>query len=164
MAFSPFRTFNILTADDSVMNIDVGPPGRRDHDECRFRPLRDQNERRSTDKATEGDAALAMGVGPPEPPRRRRLQTATSCAGPTVGVVSVVGKGAPEGRRRGSCTAKTATGGGSTQNLRCTISSSSWRHTPAPCEDTEGHRQPTESSSSCYQNCHSPCPRIPLAN
>jgi hypothetical protein len=48
VAFSPFRTSNILTADDSVMSIDASPSGRRDHDECRFSPLRDQNEWRST--------------------------------------------------------------------------------------------------------------------
>jgi hypothetical protein len=42
---------------------------------------------------------LAMGDGPPEPPRRRRLQTATSCAGPTAGVVSVVEKAPQKGVR-----------------------------------------------------------------
>src|SRR6266702_2098084 len=40
-----------------------------------------------------------MRVGPSEPPRRRRFQTATSCAGTMAGVVNVAGKGAPRERQ-----------------------------------------------------------------
>ena len=42
---------------------------------------------------------MVMGVGPPESPIRRRLQTTASCAGTTAGVVSVAEKAPVEGVR-----------------------------------------------------------------
>jgi hypothetical protein len=42
---------------------------------------------------------LVMGVGPPEPSIRRRLQTTASCAGTTAGVVSVAEKALRKGRQ-----------------------------------------------------------------
>ena len=42
---------------------------------------------------------MVMGVGPPESPIRRRLQTTASCAGTTAGVVSVAEKASVEGVR-----------------------------------------------------------------
>src|SRR5207245_1433659 len=44
-------------------------------------------------------AAPEMGVGPPEPPCRGRLQTTASCAGTTAGVVSVAEKASRGGRQ-----------------------------------------------------------------
>src|SRR5712692_10586348 len=51
------------------------------------------------DKTTRSNAALAMRVGPSEPPRRRRFQTAASCAGTMAGVVNVAEKALQESVR-----------------------------------------------------------------
>jgi RHS repeat-associated protein len=56
-------------------------------------------EDRCRGRATWHDAAQEMGVGPPEPPCRGRLQTPASCAGTTAGVVSVAEKASQEGVR-----------------------------------------------------------------
>lgn len=78
-----------------------GPAGLRENFRCtkNYLPLATKRVQTSVvprmrevadvDKTTGSNAALAMGVGPPEPPRRRRFQTAASCAGSMAGVVNV---------------------------------------------------------------------------